>query len=323
MIFTERTLPSVFKPAIDDFQKRTLGSSLYNSPTGFYNARERNFAKYVVFDYPFTVGGRYTYNIKNVVYYQSKPAISSRIVDGTRKYTADLSKRVLCDVPILFTHIQLDDYVLFDTKVYDTNRIRLDGSDYEGIELFPFTGEDGRQYYRMMARQEPSFTYEGKSYYSLAATDVRLGMGQNVYTLRKVGGGILYYNNPELRALQKLPLYLDLPVDWRRDYDRALRENLEEGYNVKEFGIKAFLLEFSQYIEWKNTLNSRFRDVSAFTSTSGTTQSFYGISNVWESDYNPYDNVIKGIWTKAFEVINDNEVEFGSDPELPQQIAVT
>lgn len=318
MIFTEQTLPSVFKPAIDDFQRRTLGSGLYNSPSGFYNARERNLARYVVFDYPFTVG-RYTYNIKNVVYYQSRPAISSREVDGTRKYTADLSKRVLRDTPILFSHIQLDDYVLFDTKVYDTDRIRLDGSNYEGIELFPFTGEDGNQYYRMMARQEPSFTYEGKPYYSLAATDFKMGKGRNVYTLRKVGGGILYYNNPEIRALQTLPVYLDLPVKWRTDYDKAIREGLEEGYNIKEFGIKAFLLEFSQYIEWRNTLSARFRR----TSGEDRVPTFYGISNVWEENYDPYDNVLKGIWTKAYEVIHDNEVEFGSNPELPQEIKVS
>lgn len=318
MIFTEQTLPSVFKPAIDDFQRRTLGSGLYNSPTGFYNARERNLARYVVFDYPFTVG-RYTYNIKNVVYYQSRPAISSREVNGTRKYTANLSQRVLRDTPILFSHIQLDDYVLFDTRVYDTNRIRLDGSNYEGIELFPFTGEDGNQYYRMMARQEPSFTYEGRPYYSLAATDFTMGRGRNVYALRRVGGGILYYNNPEIRALQTLPVYLDLPVRWRTDYDRALREGLEEGYNIKEFGIKAFLLEFSQYMEWRNTLSARFRR----TSGEDRVPTFYGISNVWEENYDPYDNVLKGIWTRAFEVIHDNEVEFGSNPELPQEIRVS
>jgi len=321
MIFTEQTLPSVFKQSIDDYERRALGSA--KSPTEFINARKRNLAKYVVFDYPFTVGGRYTYNIKNVLYYQSRPAISSRQVNGTRKYTADLSKRVLHDVPILFCYIQLDDYVLFDTKVYDTDRIRLDGRDYEGIELYTFTGEDGKQYYRMMARQEPSFTYEGKPYYSLIAADFVMGTGQSAYILRKVGGGILAYSTPDLRALQTLPAYLELPASWRRDYNKALKENLEEGYNIKEFGIKSFLLEFSQYIEWKNTLSARFRSASAFGSDKGVTTTFYGISNVWEENYDPYDNVLKGIWTKAFEVMHDNEVEFGSDPELPQEIRVT
>lgn len=319
MIFTESTLPSVFRPSIDRIVRDL--PDRFNGPGKFPDARQRNLAKYIIFDSPFTFGG-VTYTIKSVVYYQSKPGMSSREVNGNRsdrRWSANLSQRQLLGDPFIFTFIQLDDYYLTEARPLPADRgYRLDAERFQGRELVPFTGDDGQEYYNVIVRQDPTFTYEGRPWYGVAAFDLASAGYGTFKTLRSIGNTVYDLNgNGDINAFRSIPTYTDLPADWRIQYDRILAGRATN-FNPKEEAIKAFLVQTSFYQEWVVNLSARARIAQNLSSLN-----LYGISNIWDEDYDPYDNVIKGIVTRSFETIYDNEVAFGSNPELPQQIQVT
>jgi len=336
MIYTEKTLPSVFLEAQKDIFNRAKGKERYNAVGGFIKAKQNNFAKYVIFDTPYVVRG-ITYNIKSVIFYTSRPAsvvnrIEKQVLDGNRSLgtavdvriqDADLSKRIIESTPILFSFIQLDDYVVFENKKFLDDNIRMDHPSMLGKELIKFTDENGEEYYKAMIRQVPSFTYEGKPYYALSATDFQQGLGEISYTLRQVGYSWQDPDKRYLGELQRVPFYLDLPISFRRVYENLKTEKVEKDYNRQDEVIKSFFVEYSQYYEWRNN-NFNPGNPGIIARDGGlSTRSVYGISNIWEADYNPYDNILKSLWTRAFEAVYDNEVLYGSDPTLAQDVKIT
>lgn len=336
MIYTEKTLPSVFLEAQKEIFNRAKGKERYNAIGGFIKSKQNNSAKYVIFDTPYTVRN-VTYNIKSVVYYTSRPGsvvstIEKKVLDGNRSLgstvdvriqDADLSKRIIESTPILFSFIQLDDYVVFENKTFPDDTVRMDHPSMRGKILVKETDDNGNEYYRVMIPQTPSFTYEDKPYYALSATDFQQGLGEISYTLRQIGYS---WQDPDKRyigELQRIPYYLDLPISFRRLYENLKKEKVENDYNRQDEVIKSFFVEYSQYYEWRN--NNLSPGNPNITARNGglSTKSVYGISNIWDEDYNPYDNILKSLWTRAFEAVYDNEVLYGSDPTLAQQVKIT
>lgn len=305
MIFTDKTLPSVFL----DHQRFVLDkvkSPRYEGQTVFKNSdfeedKRKNRAKYVVFDTPYFFKGK-SYNIKTVVYYSSYAAsyyYKKKSPEGKslgRKYIFDLSQRILDRVPVMFNYVQINDLVTIENNLGNDN-----------VVLIP---------------QQPTFTIDGAPYYELTLSDFTWGGGSGVYPLKNISVGNGYKpSQTRLEELRFVETWDRLPAAFKNRYEESLNGESSNTYNRGYELYVSAVIEAAKFTSWKSyfflaSRQSSPRDIAESIGISIPDTGFQSFNK--NGRYDPYDNLYKTLWTKAFEEIYDNEVNFGSDPNLFQ-----
>lgn len=308
MIFTDKNLPTVFlenqRIVLEKFAKYSTQRSLVLKLSDIKEDKGRNRAKYVIFDTPYTLKNK-TYNIKTVVYYGSsavsyyykKPPLG-------RRYIFDLSQRVWDRTPVMFNYVQIDDLVTVES--IDTTSTSLEG--IPNVKLIP---------------QQPTFIWDGKPYYELTVSEFTFGGAAGVYPLRNLQASTKYdVGKSILEELEFIPSWKFLPETFKKRYLESIDSSSTS--KLYERGTELFysiIGEASKFSAWKSYifLSSRDdspRDIAQGINVSIPDAGFQSFNS--GNTYNPYDNLYKTLWTKAFDEIYDNEVAFGSDPNLYQ-----
>jgi hypothetical protein len=301
MIYTDKTLPTVFLESQRSILEKVPE---YSSATlaDIKQDKARNRAKYVIFDTPYTFKNK-TYNIKSVVYYGSSAANYYYIKPKLgRKYIFDLSQRVLDRVPIMFSYAQIDDFVAIEQETGTEDRFGT-----PTVKLIP---------------QQPSFIWDSKPYYEVSLSEFIFNNGSGTFLLKRIPSDGKYQAGKNvLDKLQQIPTWNALPETFKKRYINSIDSSNDKNYERGTELYYNIIGEASKFTTWKSYAFLASRQDSPIDVAQGINLSIpdagfqtFNAGGV----YNPYDNLYKTLWTNAFEAIHDNEVQFGSDPNLYQ-----